>query len=44
MIGAVLTNLFVLGEHAMLPAVLSLVPGTIAWGRRSGLRTLPGTS
>jgi uncharacterized membrane protein YphA (DoxX/SURF4 family) len=40
MVGATVTNLFVIGERAWLPVGLLLVSAAIAWGRRSRTRAL----
>ena len=40
MVGAVVTNVFVLGESPALPIVYLLVAGVIAWFRRAAIRDL----
>jgi uncharacterized membrane protein YphA (DoxX/SURF4 family) len=40
MVGATVTNLFVIGERPWLPVGLLLVSAVIAWGRRSQTRAL----
>jgi uncharacterized membrane protein len=40
MLGATVTNLFIIGESPWLPLVLLLVAAVIAWGRRSRTRAL----
>jgi uncharacterized membrane protein YphA (DoxX/SURF4 family) len=40
MVGATVTNLFVIHERPWLPVGLLLVSATIAWGRRSRTRAL----
>ena len=40
MVGATVTNLFVIGERPWLPVGLLLVSAVIAWGRRSRTRAL----
>lgn len=42
MIGAVLTNLFVLGASPLLPIGLLVVSAVVAWGRRARTRSLLG--
>ena len=41
MVGATLTNLFVLGASPLLPVVLLVVSALVAWGRRARTRA-PG--
>jgi uncharacterized membrane protein YphA (DoxX/SURF4 family) len=43
MVGATVTNLFVIGERPWLPVGLLLVCAVIAWGRRSQTRALAAT-
>ncbi|MDB4933537.1 MAG: hypothetical protein JWP87_509 [Labilithrix sp.] len=38
MVGAVLTHLFILHNAPTAPAVLLLLAGIVAWGRRGGLK------
>jgi putative oxidoreductase len=38
MVGAVLTHLFILHNAPTAPAVLLLLTGIVAWGRRGGLK------
>ena len=40
MVGATVTNLFIIGERPWLPVGLLLVSAVIAWGRRSRTRIL----
>lgn len=40
MAGAVATNLFVLGASPLLPIVLALLSGLVAWGRWPQIRSL----
>ena len=42
MVGAILTNLFVLGASPLLPLVLLLVSALVAWGRRARAEALLG--
>jgi uncharacterized membrane protein YphA (DoxX/SURF4 family) len=44
MVGAVATNVFILGANPLLPIVLALVGLLVVWGRRSRLRALVGGS
>jgi uncharacterized membrane protein len=42
MVGAAITNLFILGESPWLPVGLLLVSALIAWGRWSKTKALTG--
>ena len=42
MIGAVLTHLFVIGGSPVMPIILLLVAGIIAWGRRARTANILG--